>query len=443
MSSFIEAAAQRPSEPASDWLEEVREAGRKVWETRQFPSRKTEDWKYLNLRALERTDYATAPPATGAGKDLASLYDVPQLDAVRLVFVNGQFQEKLSDTELPEGVRMARFSDASESDAASIRASLGSIVDIDKHLFAALNDSWLADGVYLQIADDAEVARPIQVVWLTTPESDHFSVSQRLLVVAGRHSRADVIEHFASTDEPQTSFTNGVTELLVGPGARLRHYRLHLEQEDALHIGGVHTRLDRDATLESFHLGLGGKLKRIDAVVHHAGEGAHCEMNGIYLPRGSQQIDYHTTIEHAVPNCTTNETFRGIIADKAKAVFNGRIHIHPDAQKTRAELSNRNLLTSPDAEVDTKPELEIYADDVQCAHGATVAQLEEESLYYMVSRGIDRGQAEVMLSFGFINELVDRIRLEPLAEFIRPQLASLFGRDGALTRHLDAAAGDD
>jgi Fe-S cluster assembly protein SufD len=198
----------------------------------------------------------------------------------------------------------------------------------------------------------------------------------------------------------------------------------------------VHARLDRDATLESFHLAFGSVLKRLDLVVNHAGPGAYVSLNGVYLPRAEEHIDYHTCIEHAVPHCNSDEVFRGIIADKATAVFNGRIHIHPDAQKTRAELSNRNLLTSTEAQVNSKPELEIYADDVQCAHGATVAQLDELAMHYLRTRGVSRDEAEVMLSFGFINELIEGLALKSLRDYLRPLLASRFARDPSLMRHL-------
>ena len=233
---------------------------------------------------------------------------------------------------------------------------------------------------------------------------------------------------------------------MLGPGAKLNHSRLHLESPEALHIGGLHVRLDRDATLESFHLALGGKLKRIDIVINHEGTGAHCQLDGIYLLRGNEHIDYHTCIEHAVPHCTTDETFRGIIGDKARAVFNGRIHIHPDAQKTHAQLSNKNLLTSATAEVNTKPELEIYADDVQCAHGATIAQLDDAMLHYLRTRGIPEDEALVLLSYGFINALVETQALDALRDYLKPLLADYFGatsesaseQGSNLTRHIGA-----
>ncbi|MDZ7683958.1 MAG: Fe-S cluster assembly protein SufD [Gammaproteobacteria bacterium] len=438
-SGFIEAAIGREAPDSPMWAQDIRESGRKLWRAQSFPTRKTEAWKYLSLRALERGDY-TSTPATPPSLDtdaLRSIVEIEGLDACRLVFVNGTFVAELSDGDVPDGVTLVRFSEAGDEEAKTISSHLGSVVDKDRHLFAALNDSWLGDGVFLRIEANADVERPIQLVWLTQPDTDAFSISQRLMVVAGDGSRARIIEHFVSTGDEQNAFTNGITEIDIGANAQLDHYRLHLEESHALHIGGVHARLARDSGFRSFHLGMGSTLKRIDAVVHHAGEGAHCEMNGIYLPRGSEQVDYHTTIEHAVANCTTNETFRGIVADKAKAVFNGRIHIHPKAQKSNAQLSNKNLLTSASAEVDTKPELEIYADDVQCAHGATVSQLEEESLYYFLSRGIDREEAQVMLSFGFINELVGRVDLQPLTDYLRDKLSSLFSGSGDLVRRME------
>jgi len=198
----------------------------------------------------------------------------------------------------------------------------------------------------------------------------------------------------------------------------------------------VHATLAADSYLDTFHVGLGCALLRIDLVVNHRGPGAAAQVNGIYLPRYNDHLDYHTCIEHAVAHCNTSETFRGIVGDEAAAVFNGRIHIHPDAQKTRAELSNKNLLTSDRAQVNTKPELEIYADDVQCAHGATVAQLDPEALYYMRTRGVPLEEAEVMVSYGFINELLEKVQPPQLQEYLRPLLAGRFARDRELMRHI-------
>ena len=276
----------------------------------------------------------------------------------------------------------------------------------------------------------------MQVVWLTSGADAPLALSQRLLVNCGAHSELTLVETFASSDTGATAFTNGVSELLLGEGARLHHYRLHLEQDNAVHIGGIHVRQGANSHLQGFHLALGSDLKRVDLVVDHQGSGAHCDLDGIYLPRGTEIVDYHTCIEHSVPHCSSRERFRGIIGDEACAIFNGRIHIHPQAQKTRAELSNKNLLTSSKAEVNTKPELEIYADDVQCAHGATVAQLDPMTLHYLRTRGIPRDEAEVMLSYGFINELVEGLACAAVRDFVKPLLARRFARNPRLMRHL-------
>jgi Fe-S cluster assembly protein SufD len=433
MTDFMQQPLDSAAASAPPWLQDLLRDGRQRWQGSDLPTRKTESWKYTSLQGLRKT-FAPAEASAVDPADLA--IELPDLAGYRLVFVNGHHREELSSGSLPEGVQLVRFADADAAQAQRIRSLLGSAVGNASHLFTALNDAALAEGVFLDIAADAVVSEPLQIVWLTGNQAAAFSVNQRLLVAGGANSRARLVEHFASAGGAQQAFTNGVTEILLEPGASLEHYRLHLEEAAAMHIGGVYTRLDRQATLDSFHLALGSDLKRIDVVVNHQGEGAHCQLNGVYLPRGTEHIDFHTCIEHAVPHCTSSETFRGIIADQASAVFNGRIHIHPDAQKTRAELSNKNLLTSASAEVNTKPELEIYADDVQCAHGATVAQLDALSLHYLRTRGVSRDEAEVMLSFGFICELIDGIGCEPLRDYLRPLLARRFARDPALRRHL-------
>lgn len=425
MSDFIRGLLVEQGGP--DWLAARREAGRALWSASQKPTRKTEAWKYTSLHKLER-EFVAAEPGAGITAEL------PDFGGERLVFVDGHLQGSASDIGLPEGVSLVRFADASASQAERIQDRLGTAVSNDQHLFANLNDATLADGLYLEIAPNAALTDPLHIVHLSTAREPAFTVNQRLLVAVGDNANATVIEHFEG--ESPAAFTNGITELLLGPGARLQHCRLHLEQGGAMHIGGVHARLERDSLLDSFHLALGSDLKRIDLAVEHAGPGAHCELNGIYLLRGSEHVDYHSCIEHAVPHCTTDEVFRGIIGDEARAVFNGRIHIHPDAQKTRAELSNRNLLTSASAEINTKPELEIYADDVQCAHGATVAQLDEGMMHYLRTRGVGRDEAEVMLSYGFINELVEGLDNVALKDFLHPLLARRLSRDPLLTRHL-------
>ncbi len=434
MTGFMHQPLLEASRRAPHWLQSLQARGLSHWEGKALPTRRSEPWKYTSLQAL-RDDYSLV--ATGAVAPAA----LPEAVAAgfggpRLVFIDGVYQASLSTTPDFEGLSICRFEDASSEQAARIGEHLNSSFDPEEHLFAALNTALLSDGVLVELADNAQLDEPLEILWLTQAAEAPTAMTQRLLVLAGQGSRGSVVEHFADLRGAQASFCSGVTELFLAANADLTYYRVHEEEGDAIHIGGVHARLERDARLNSFYLALGSVLKRLDLVVEHAGPGAHADLNGVYLPRGDEHTDFHTTIEHSVPHCTTDEVFRGIVADRATAVFNGRIHIHPDAQKTRAELSNRNLLTSAEAEVNTKPELEIYADDVQCAHGATVAQLDELALHYLRTRGVSRAEAEVMLSFGFVNELIDGIELESLRSYLRPLLAARFARDEKLARHL-------
>ncbi len=413
---------------APEWLTPLRDAGRARWTDTERPTRRTEDWKYTSLHLLDR-EFTAAPSPQST--DISAL---PDLGGPRIVLIDGQLQGSVADLELPQGVTLLRFADADDDQAALIREHLGTAVDGGKHVFANLNDATLSDGLFLHLAANADMPEALHIVYVSSAQEPAFTVNQRLLVLADDNARGRVIEHFCG--QSAAAFTNGITELLLGPGAKLLHRRLHCEEGGAMHIGGVHARLGRDSHLDSFHLALGSDLKRIDIVIQHVGPGAHCDLNGLYLLSGSEHVDYHTTLEHEVPHCTSDIVFRGIIGDEASAVFNGRIHIHKDAQKTRAELSNKNLLTSKSAEINTKPELEIYADDVQCAHGATVAQLDEGMLHYLRTRGVGADEAEVMLSYGFINELVENLDSAALKDFIHPLLAQRLSRDPELIRHL-------
>lgn len=423
----VRLAAQQQS---PDWLAGLRQQATEQWLQTSWPTRKTEHWKYISLLPLQKEGFKQWAQPTADWQDAVELID---LDATRLVFVNGVF-DAASSSPLPQNV--VRFGDADEVARKVIQQHLGKVVEGERHLFATLSNAWAADGVLVHVPRNQSLEKPVYIVHVSTPGSEPAIASQRVLIVLEESARAEVIEHYLSTDAAQNSFVNSLTEIVVGDNAELHHYRLNLEEENLLHLGGVHVNLLRNARLRGFTLAQGSRLKRIDYQVNHRGAGADLNLQGVYLPRNNQVVDYHTNVQHCVPHCTTTEIFRGIIADSAHAVFNGRIHILPDAQKTLAELSNKNLLTSNKAEVDTKPELEIYADDVKCAHGATVSQLNATALYYMQSRGVARQEAEVILSFGFINELLQDIAEPAVQDYLLPRLAQLFGRDGDFLQHV-------
>ena len=432
MSDFQQQALHLAMQQQSPvWLGKWRAQAANDWRNVVWPTRKTEHWKYTSLVSLQKNIPDTWAN-TAASVNMES--ELIAIDAIRLVFVNGVFDQSRSST-LP--AHIVRFSQANETQQKIIIQHLGKVVEGSQHVFATLNNAWVNDGILIHVAANQGFEQPIYIVHISTAGEQTLSVNQRLLVVLESSSQAEIIEHYISGDEIQNSFVNALTEMVVGDNALLQHYRLNLEEENIQHIGAVHVDLQRNARLRAFTLALGSKLKRIDYQVNHRGPGADLNLQGVYLPRNNQMVDYHSNVQHWVPHCTTSEIFRGIIADSAQAIFNGRIYIHKDAQKTLAELSNKNLLTSNKAEINTKPELEIYADDVKCAHGATVSQLNATALFYLQSRGVSRTEAEVMMSFGFINELLEQISEQAVHDYLFPRLTKLFGRDQSLLNMAD------
>lgn len=424
MSDFQQAAVRLAEQQQSPlWLAALREEAVAVWQKTLWPTRKMEHWKYTPLTPLQKDGFHRWAQA---GRDLRESIDFIAMDATRLVFINGVFAAEAS-SELPAGI--TRFHTADADARAIIQAHLGQVVEGERHLFATLSNAWVEDGVLIYIPRNQAWQKPVYVVHVSTPEIEPAVAQQRVLVVLDEGARGTVVEHYLSSNEQQNGLVNSLTEIHVGENASLHHYRLNLEEENLLHLGGVHVDLHRDGRLRAFTLAQGSRLKRIDYQINHRGSGADLDLQGIYLPRNAQILDYHTNVQHYAPACTTREIFRGIVADASRAVFNGRIYIHPHAQKTLAELSNKNLLTSHRAEVNTKPELEIYADDVKCAHGATISQLNASALYYLQSRGVSRKEAEVMMSFGFINELLQAVAEPAVQDYLLPRLARLFGRD--------------
>jgi len=436
MADFQQQALTLASQQKSPaWLSTLRSQAANDWQNVQWPTRKTEHWKYTSLASLQKNTLGLVNASLGtSGNDWKNSVEFIDIDAIRLVFVNGVFDAENSSV-LPENVQL--FSQVNSLQQKIIEQNLGRVVEGQEHLFATLNSAWLDDGILVYVPRNQKLEQPVYVVQISTAGEQTLSVNQRLLVVLEDSAQAEIIEHFVSTSEQQNSFVNALTEIVVGDNAQLQHYRLNLEEENIQHLGAVHVDLLRNARMRGFTLALGSKLKRIDYQINHRGQGAELNLQGVYLPRNNQMVDYHSNVQHWVPHCTTSEVFRGIIADSAQAIFNGRIYIHKDAQKTLAELSNKNLLTSNKAEINTKPELEIYADDVKCAHGATVSQLNATALYYLQSRGVSRTEAEVMMSFGFINELLEQISEVAVHDYLFPRLAALFGRDQALLTMVD------
>ncbi|MCC5856389.1 MAG: Fe-S cluster assembly protein SufD [Idiomarina sp.] len=412
MSQWLAQVIDRAS-TVDDWLNGPRQQALATLKEQSWPTRRTEAWRYTSLHALENL----ALPA--AVSEDVSAPVVAGLDSIDLLFVNGELRTDIGAIAWPEGVRVSALNaaDASMRDAAQ---AVFNMVKPERHLFGLVNDVLATEGVVIDIAAGASIEQPIRIINLATAgvESHH-----RVLVRLGDEAKATVIEHGSGSG---ASMNTSFAEYAIGKKAVLEHYRFALHGGAVIHMGGSHFRLDEAAKMNSTLVGYGSEVSRIDVDIHHAGEHAFAKFNAIYLLAPKEHFDLHSNIEHAVPNGTTEENARGIVGDKARAVFNGRIHIHRDAQKTLAELNNRNLLLSRGGYIATKPELEIYADDVQCAHGATVAEIDEKSLYYLQTRGIERSQALVMLNFGFIQELVSQMPNRALADWLAPQLRARF-----------------
>ncbi|WP_272978302.1 Fe-S cluster assembly protein SufD [Idiomarina baltica] len=408
MSQWLAHVIERAA-AVDDWLSPVRAEALAKLKEQSWPGRRTEAWRYTSLHAVEDLSLPTESNAQ------AEAPAIKGLDAIDLVFVDGRLTSDLAALNLPEGLTIRSLTDKSD-----IAEQVFTQVKPSHHLFGLVNDVLATQGIVIEVAANATIERPIRVVNFAT---DNVESHTRVLVSLGDNAKATVIEHGSGTGH---SLNTAFAEYDIADNARLEHYRFALHQGEAIHVGGSHFKLANKSRLNSTLIGYGSQLTRLDMDIIHAGEHAHAKFNNAYLLAPKEHFDLHSTIEHAMPNGTTEENARGIIGDKAKAVFNGRIHIHRDAQKTLAELNNRNLLLSRGAQINTKPELEIYADDVQCAHGATVAEIDEEALYYLLTRGIDKQKALVMLNFGFVQEMVFDMPNEALAEWLQPILKQRF-----------------
>ncbi len=399
-----------------DFLAPVRQQAITKLQQAGWPSQRAEQWRFTPLAPVKDRTFSQTQTTVQL--------DVPViegLDVIDIVFADGALVTTLSDLTLPEGLSVVSFAEASPQQQADIQAIFGHIKP-EAHVFGQVNDALSAHGVMIDVADNADIKPVIRLVNLTTADSDNHT---RALVKLGTKARAKVMELGQGTDD---SMNTAVTEYAIGDKAYLEHYRFALYTSQAKAVGGSHFKLGEAAKLNSTVVGYGSQLSRLDIDIWHSAENAFAKLNAIYLLAEGELFDLHTNIEHAKPNGTSEENARGIIGDGARAVFNGRIHIHRDAQKTLAEMNNRNLLLSRRALINTKPELEIYADDVKCAHGATVAEIEEQALYYLLSRGISRHKALVMLNFGFIQELVNQIPNNAVAEWLLPKLNERFAQ---------------
>ncbi|MGH9355165.1 MAG: Fe-S cluster assembly protein SufD, partial [Terriglobia bacterium] len=338
----------------------------------------------------------------------------------RIVFVNGAFEPKLSNlSALPAGVSVRPFPEA--WDSKELEQSLARHAETDRNAFVALNTALFRDGALVEIADGVALDKPVHVLFVRAGSAEETVTHPRTLISAGREAQATVIESHLGLGA-DCYFTNAVTELVIGENASLEHLKLQEEGGGAYHVGTVQAYQKRSSRLLAHSVSLGSRLARHDVISVLAGEGAECTLNGLYQVAGSQHVDHHTRLDHAMPHCASREYYRGILDGKSAGVFSGAIIVRKDAQKTDAIQSNKNLLLSEDATINTKPELQILADDVRCTHGATVGQLNSEAIFYMRARGIGLEAARHLLTRAFANDVIARVRFGPARERLESTL---------------------
>jgi Fe-S cluster assembly protein SufD len=399
------------------WLRSIRQAGMARFGELGFPTLKDEDWRFTNTAPIARLPFKPAfDPVDGVPADALKGFAFASLPGSRLVFVNGHFAGKLSTIKnLPVGVKAGSLAAALAADGPLLEKHLGHYAQNADNGFTALNQAFFLDGGFVFVPPGKVVEEPIQLVYVSTAKPGGATFHPRNLVIAEANSRVTILESYVSLGGAGY-FNNAVTELFAGDNAQLEFVKYQDEAPDAFHMAAFHGEFGRASNVSVHSFALGAKLSRNNIRTRLAGEGLECILNGLYLTRGDQLADHHMIVEHAQPHCASHEYFNGILDDKSKGVFHGRILVRPIAQKTDAKQTNKNLLLSDDATADTKPQLEIYADDVKCTHGATIGQLNEESIFYLRSRGISPETARRMLIHAFAGEIIERIRHEPARE---------------------------
>jgi Fe-S cluster assembly protein SufD len=403
-----------------DWLRGMRERAFARFCEVGFPTTKDEDWRFTNVNAIAQTSFELARDAqqsAAAYSDALKPYRIPGA-ACQLVFVNGRFAPALSEFgSLPEGVRVMSLDRALTEDSRALETHLGRYVNIQRDAFCALNAAFTEDGAYVYVPRRTALEAPVCLLFVSIPSEEPQMTNPRNLIVAEDETEVNVVEDYVSIGSG-VFFSNVVTELVAGQSAVVAHHLIEREDRQAFNVSTLRTQQERSANVSSHSVLLGGGLVRNNVHPVLAGEGGECLINGLFIAGGRQHMDNYMLVEHASPHCSSRQFYNGILDGHAHGVFHGRIIVHKDAQKTDAKQTNRNLLLSDDAQIDTKPQLEIYADDVKCTHGATIGQVEENALFYMRSRGIDEASARNLLLMAFANECLDRIKCKPVRYYL-------------------------
>ncbi len=424
------------------WLKKLREDAFARFAEVGFPTTHHEDWRFTNVSAIAKASFQLAGPGAQVSKAELLPYRLPNA-ACSLVFVDGNFVAGLSTVgDLPRGVEVQSLAAALSNDPAAVEPHLGRYLDTKRDAFAALNTAFANDGGFIRIKKGVVLEQPIHLLFVSTGGETPLMTHPRNVIFAEAESQIAIVEDYVSL-KGGVAFSNVATELFAGGSAVVSHYMIEREHTDTFNISTLRIQQERSANVATHSILLGGGLVRNNVHPVLNGEGADCLINGLFLGSGTQHLDNYMLVEHAQPHCESRQFYNGILDDKSHGVFHGRIIVHKDAQKTDAKQTNRNLLLSDDAQIDTKPQLEIYADDVKCTHGATIGQIEENALFYLRSRGIDERSARKLLLLAFANECLDRMKEDSVRAHIEGLIHnSLFSMAHA-RQAAEAATGED
>jgi Fe-S cluster assembly protein SufD len=408
------------------WLVRQRDLAIDAFETLAFPTRQMEAWRYSGADKLLEHRFRPVAESFQALQDVdVDELQTEGLEAHRLVFANGRLVPSLSGLEaLPEKVVIGSLHQALMDHSDQVATWLGSVAQADRDAFVAMNSAEMNDGLFVYVPDHLHIERPIEVLYLTLGLDDAIVAQPRNLVVLGQGARAALIERYASTGS-SVYFDNGLSEIILQQGAELEHVQLQQQSRKAYHLHSRFVAQGAASRYRSTSFALGGGWARNETDLRFTAEGAEASLAGLFTAGDQQLNDIHVNIDHAVPGCISHSNFKGLLHGKGRGVFDGRILVGAQAQHTEAHLSNANLMLSRNAEVDTKPQLEIYADNVKCSHGTTVGQLDESQLFYLRSRGVDAAQAKRLLCLGFAGEILDRCSITPLREVIESELVAM------------------
>ena len=424
----VKAATERNGEPR--WLRDLRARGAAYFAKVGFPTTRDEDWKYTSAAPIAELDVrALQEPGGEVTAEQLAPYAFGENGWTTLVFVNGRHDADLSSgLALDGGVRVLPLAEAREEMGDVVEGTLGSICTVEQSAFVALNAALHTDGAVIHLAADAVASAPIHLLFVSDALAAKGASHPRVLIVAERNSKATVIESYVALGSA-TYLTNSVTEISIGDGATVAHYKIQRESPRSYHVATIDARQARDSHFVSFSFAVGAALSRTNVWTVLGGEGCGATLNGLYMADGDQHVDHQTRIEHQKENCYSREVYRGVLDDAAHGVFNGKVYVHPEAQKTDGKQENHTLLLSPRAVIDTKPQLEIFADDVKCTHGATVGRIDQTSLFYMKSRGVGAVRARQLLTYAFAADVLEQIELEPLRNSLEELTLARFTRD--------------